>query len=269
MTTEVPTTLLKITHHDAAHVANLYPYAAFGSNLSLLQMAERCPQVEIMTPGKLIGFRLAFARYATIIPDEGSTTPVGIYRLSPSDVAALDKREGLGRSYDRYLVTPMCADGVARRCFTYIKRDARIEKPSDSYYLKLVEGYRNWGFEDRKLRHARKRAEVEGVAQTKSRAASTRFTTQWSAPSQRELPLDSREYTAKKFRSARRQDIELGTRDHIVYWRVRGERQWYIDTTAPETPFGTVTGIFADRLPGAQAFTIKDNKKGESNGPPH
>jgi len=158
MVDSLPTRWLNVSHHSAQHIAERYPYAGYGSNLWLQQIAARCPQADTYGRGRLRGARLAFAKVATIIADENVDTLVGIYTLTASDIETLDKREGLGRSYDRYLVTPEVDDGNAVRCFTYIRRDATPGAPTDEYFAKLTAGYRDWGFPDRRLRRARERA---------------------------------------------------------------------------------------------------------------
>src|SRR6185369_5145434 len=141
MTNELPTTVLRVNHHPAKHIAERYLYAAFGSNLKLEQMAARCPDAQIITSGKLPGYRLIFARVASIVADEKSSVPMGIYKLSANDIDKLDRYEGMGRTYDRYLVTVLAQDGTAKRCFTYIKRDQREEAQSAKYYNKVLAGY--------------------------------------------------------------------------------------------------------------------------------
>mgnify|MGYP003646605829 CR=1 FL=1 len=165
----VKTKWLLISHHSPTHCAERWPYMGYGSNLWLQQIAARCPQADTYGRGRLRGARLAFAKVATIIADENVDTLVGIYTLTASDIETLDRREGLGRSYDRYLVTPEVDDGNAVRCFTYIRRDATPGAPSDEYFAKLTAGYRDWGFPDRRLRRARERAIKDEAALPKAK----------------------------------------------------------------------------------------------------
>jgi hypothetical protein len=175
MTEQIPTRWVKVTHHSPAHIAARYPYAGYGSNLALCQMQARCSDAEIVGAGTLPRPRLAFAHYATIIEDAAADCQVGVYRLSPRDVEALDRREGLGRSYHRYLVTVLI-DGVETRCFTYVKIDAEIRPPLDAYYRIIEEGYRDWNFDSADLRAARSRA-VKTARQRVRREAARRDAT--------------------------------------------------------------------------------------------
>jgi hypothetical protein len=274
MSDEVKTTLVKITHHHAAHVAAHWPYAAYGSNLSLVQMSERCRRADIVTSGKLVGYKLAFARVATILPDEGSTVPVGIYNLTPQDVESLDRKEGLSRTYDRYLVTPLTEDQRAIRCFTYVKRDPTPEAPSDKYYAKLLAGYRDWKFDDRRLRHARKTAQEQEVSTKLSRKAAHAFVNDYwrlpKDPRQKTLPFDESQYTTvpslvtgrplkvPRYVTASLEAIEWGLRGQDMFWRIKGSKTWYRDISEEaDMGSGLVRGEIA--TPG-NAFKPVDRK---------
>lgn len=156
----LPTKWVKISHKDPAHIAQRYLYAGYGSNLDLGQMAQRCPTADIVGPGVLPATRLAFAQVATIIEDSRATCLVGVYRLDATAVAAMDRYEGLGRAYERYLVTVEMGETKVR-CFTYIKKDARPWAPSKAYYDRIRAGYRTWGFDEQRVYRAAKRARDE------------------------------------------------------------------------------------------------------------
>lgn len=146
-TPELPTRWVKVGHQSPAHIAERYPYCAYGSNLLLDQMARRCPDAEIVGAGHIPNCRLLFAYYAGIAEHPGVTTPVAVYQLNARAVAAMDRFEGHPRHYVRTLVTVTMADGTLRRCFTYLKIDNRIEPPNARYYTVCRDGYRDWHFD--------------------------------------------------------------------------------------------------------------------------
>ena len=159
----VPLRWVKVNHHSPDHIAARYLYAAYGSNLSLAQIATRCPGIDIAGQGLLRNARLVFAHYLGIVPDDSSSVPVGLFRCTAADVASLDRREGLGQSYDRYLVTVEQHDRDGNplssvRCFTYVKRHNEPEPSADQYWQTCLMGYRDFRFDDRRLRHARDHA---------------------------------------------------------------------------------------------------------------
>lgn len=157
----LPMAWVRVSHKSPDHIAPRYLYAAYGSNLALDQMTRRCPGVDIVGAGLLRDARLVFAYHLGIVRDDSATTLVGVYKCTAADVAALDRYEALGRSYDRILVTVEC-NGQAVRCFTYIKRDNHAEAPSDSYYATCLQGFNDWQFDSRRLRHARDHARKHG-----------------------------------------------------------------------------------------------------------
>jgi gamma-glutamylcyclotransferase len=150
----IPLRWVKVSHKTPDHIAERYPYAGYGSNLNLAQMSARCATVDLVGPGLLRNARLVFAYHLGIVRDDNKTVPVGVYRMSAADVAAMDRYESLGRNYERILVT-VEVNGAAVRCFTYLKRDNAPEPPSERYYQICLQGYHDWQFDDRRLRHAR------------------------------------------------------------------------------------------------------------------
>jgi len=276
MTNEIPMSVVKVSHHSAKHIADRYPYAAYGSNLWMAQINERCPHADLVIAGKLLDHRLDFAKVATITTDKTSTVPVGIYKLREKDIERLDRHEGMSRVYDRYLVTPVTDDGRALRCFTYIKRDGALQPPTDKYYGKLLAGYRDWHFDDRRLRHARARAiEVWAAgAEEREKAATTKIIDDvervrrrylaasagqaWAQgemwePEGNVVPLTPRNDVKMKHR-----DVEWGFRDGQHYFRRKGQRDWYLDVSMPDDIANKVArGVLARGLPGAQAYRMK------------
>lgn len=174
----VPLRWVRVSHHTPDHIATRYPYAAYGSNLSLSQIVRRCPSADIKGQGTLRNAKLVFAYYLGIAESEGSSVPVAVYTMTAADVAAMDRHEGLGRGtftgtgqygYERYLVT-VEINGEAVRCFTYVKRDNELEEPSEGYYQTCLAGYADWNFDTRRLRHARDDARKNGKRRTYSPA---------------------------------------------------------------------------------------------------
>ncbi len=295
---ELPTTVLRVSHHNAKHIAERWPYAAYGSNLSLVQMADRCKSPEPVVRATLPNHRLIFARFASIEAAKGSDVPVGVYRLDADDVERLDRREGLGRSYDRFLVTVLAEDGRAIRCFTYVKRDSRLQPPSEKYYQRILEGYRDWNFETRRLRHARKAASKNYDAnKSKYEAEAATMWHDWynGRGEQQSLPFGNvdRRGQAKvrtanddsqfslvtgrcrkchkthegvvcpsvepKYLAVSFQSVEFGQRGDELFFRVKNTRAWYADRTSPEdVKSGLVRGELAVTLPGSQAFIPKE-----------
>jgi hypothetical protein len=152
---------VRVSHKSPDHIAARYLYAGYGSNLNLEQMTRRCPGADLVGAGILRNARLVFAYHLGIVQDDAATVPIGVMKVTAADVAALDRYEALGRQYERILVTVEC-NGQAVRCFTYLKKDNALEAPSGPYYETCLQGYNDWAFDSRRLRHAREKAIKEG-----------------------------------------------------------------------------------------------------------
>lgn len=107
-------------------------YFAYGSNLSLTQMRERCPSTRVIGPAILREYVLSFPRYsrrwsggvAGIEPMPGQHAEGVIYEINDADLRTLDGFEGYveGRTrnaYERITVEVEVADGSKLTVLTY------------------------------------------------------------------------------------------------------------------------------------------------------
>lgn len=72
-------------------------YLAYGSNLSMAQMAQRCPDAVYVGTAELKDYQLLFkgsqsGSYLTVEPKKGSTVPVLVWRISERDEHYLDPK---------------------------------------------------------------------------------------------------------------------------------------------------------------------------------
>lgn len=97
-----------------------YYYFAYGSNMSLKQMAERCPSSLLMGRGHIDGFRWQINErgVANIVESTGEDFVEGlVYQIGAEDRRKLDRSEGVARGYydDDYLpvqLTPLEGGGL-------------------------------------------------------------------------------------------------------------------------------------------------------------
>ena len=132
-------------------------YIAYGSNLSVEQMAYRCPRAKIAGIGELDNWRLAFGKHATIEPCKGETVPVVVWMIDDKDERSLDRYEGCPRYYykDDLAVTITDFDGenpIEVTGMVYIMTELQKNGyPSADYYYTIKEGYERFGFDTDKL----------------------------------------------------------------------------------------------------------------------
>jgi len=134
-------------------------YVAYGSNLNLAQMANRCPTARILGSSAMVGWRLLFRgahgnAVATVARCAGSRVPVLVWEITPTDEAALDRYEGFPFLYRKERVK-VKLDGETVTAMVYIMNDGHpLAQPSCYYYTSILEGYKAAGFDTNTLRKA-------------------------------------------------------------------------------------------------------------------
>lgn len=126
-------------------------YIAYGSNLSVEQMAHRCPDARIIGQAVLEGWELLFRGCATIAPNPKKNTPVLVWEISESDEDRLDAYEGFPRYYRKEeLEVEVVREGAEPKTVTamvYImENDFGHRAPMPSYYKVLHDGYKAFHF---------------------------------------------------------------------------------------------------------------------------
>lgn len=132
-------------------------YIAYGSNLNLAQMAQRCPTAKVVGTAILQNWCLLFCNVATIERHHGSHVPVLVWELLPADEAALDRYEGWPRLYHKENVR-ITVNGKRVTAMVYVMSGSRQSPPLASYYGTIYEGYVSAGFDTDILLDAAQRA---------------------------------------------------------------------------------------------------------------
>lgn len=131
-------------------------YIAYGSNLNVEQMLQRCPDAIAIGSSSIGEYRLVFrgnsrSGVANIEPFKGARVPVGIWSISPSDEESLDWYEGYPRLYVKKEFT-LSVRGKKVEGMAYIMTPGhKITAPMQSYLDTILEGYKNFGFDPASL----------------------------------------------------------------------------------------------------------------------
>ena len=127
-------------------------YLAYGSNLNKRQMKHRCPDAVPVGTVTIKDYDLVFRTFANIEPKRGAEVQCGIWRISAEDERHLDRYEGYPRFYVKqdFWVE---VGGEAVRAMAYVMNDGvrRKAPPSTDYLMTIVEGYANFGLDDKPL----------------------------------------------------------------------------------------------------------------------
>ena len=121
-------------------------YIAYGSNLNIEQMLHRCPTARIVGSGILPDYKLVFSRVASIIPEERSFVPCGVWEIDYHCEKALDHYEGFPWLYHKETLSAIF-DGKPVAAMAYIMNHIEISPPSYSYYRVIEDGYTDFGLD--------------------------------------------------------------------------------------------------------------------------
>ena len=121
-------------------------YFAYGSNLDLEQMAQRCADAEIVGPVRLENYELRFrgSGFATVAPKKGSTVHGLVWKITPNCEQSLDRYEGYPRHYIKEAVTVQTADGSKIPVMAYIMAEPMCRQPAlpyPRYYRAIQQGF--------------------------------------------------------------------------------------------------------------------------------
>ena len=135
-------------------------YLAYGSNLNLAQMAQRCPGAKVVDSTELKNYRLLFrgahaAAVATVEPMKGGSVPVLVWSITPADEAALDRYEGYPFLYRKETVK-VRLNGKSTAVMMYImnEKGRPLDVPGCYYYSVILDGYKDAGFNTNILKKA-------------------------------------------------------------------------------------------------------------------
>lgn len=131
-------------------------YLAYGSNLNMHDMKERCPDAHLVDRFLLKGYKLAFRgpqpgrSYLTLLPAAGCEVPVALWKISVQDKTALDLYEDCPDLYEIHAMV-LCG----HPCFTYLMKPIYpYVQPSEEYIECVKQGYRDMGFDKLHLKCA-------------------------------------------------------------------------------------------------------------------
>ena len=126
-------------------------YIAYGSNLSVEQMAHRCPDARIAGQAVLAGWELLFRGCATIAPNPKKNTPVLVWEISERDEGNLDLYEGYPNYYRKEdlnieLLRERAEPEMVTAMVYIMENDFGRRAPSLHYYKVLHDGYKTFKF---------------------------------------------------------------------------------------------------------------------------
>ena len=146
---------------------NQITYAAYGTNISVAQMAVRFPDARVYGRAELRDYELVFrgpsgSAVATVEPREGGVVPVLLWRLSRRDGRALDIFENWPVLRKKVVLGVQMNSRTVPATVYIMAQGYPPGRPAQHYCDILAEGYRTCGFDPAVLEAALARSlEVE------------------------------------------------------------------------------------------------------------
>ncbi len=131
-------------------MAGRHIYFAYGSNLSVQQMAQRCPEATDPQRATLADhdWLINERGVATVEPFAGSEVHGVVWRVSDHDLATLDSAEGVPARYRRDRLTVRTEDGPSP-AWVYIDHRVEPGPPRPGYLERILDGARHHGLPHR------------------------------------------------------------------------------------------------------------------------
>lgn len=131
-------------------------YFAYGANMSIGRMTERCPSAHDLGVGVLPEHWLVFSGFsagwrgpvANVEPHDGGLVHGRLFELSPSDIVALDRIEGHPRAYARQIRVARSSTLGEVEVHIYVRpRPMPVGEPPREYVRLLLQGYAELGLD--------------------------------------------------------------------------------------------------------------------------
>ena len=126
-------------------------YFAYGSNMDLAQMGNRCERAATVGTAELPSHRFIINSrgVATVVPDPVSTVQGLLWRINKTDERSLDHYEGVTQGlYKKTFLKVTLPSGRKIRALFYVATDRTPGEPRPGYMEKIVSAAQECGLPD-------------------------------------------------------------------------------------------------------------------------
>ena len=130
-------------------------YFAYGSNMDVAAMAQRCPRSKALGPARLARFRFFImdSGWASVRPDPRQEVHGILWDLALADVRVLDAYEEIRSGLYRKIIQPVLrGGGVCARALVYVGGSSRIGVAQPGYMEQVIAAARHWDLPEHYLR---------------------------------------------------------------------------------------------------------------------
>lgn len=126
---------------------------AYGRNLDLNKMKEKCPHCILVGQTYLYDWQLAFRKYITIEPCKGQKVPVGVFQIDEIAEKELDKVEDFPVMYRKEIVE-IDLNGKKEKAIAYVINDTVAKYPDEAYLERVFNSYKFFNFDPKYITDA-------------------------------------------------------------------------------------------------------------------
>src|SRR6218665_2376880 len=121
-------------------------YFAYGANMDVAAMAQRCPNSKPLGLARLPRHRFIVTRdgYPSAIRDPREEVHGVLWDCSLGDIRALDKFEELASGLYVKISQPVIVPGGAKRALIYIGRSGEVGRPKPGYLEGVASAAKHW-----------------------------------------------------------------------------------------------------------------------------
>ena len=121
-------------------------YFAYGANMDVAAMRERCPRSTPLGLARLPRHRFIITTdgYASVIRDARESVPGVLWDCALGDIRTLDKFEELASGLYVKINQPVVVEGGAKRALIYVGRSGDIGRPRPGYLESIIASARIW-----------------------------------------------------------------------------------------------------------------------------
>jgi len=141
-------------------------YFAYGANMDIRGMAMRCPRSRPLGRARLARHRFFVMAegFASVAPDAKACVHGVLWEIAPSDVAALDRFEEVGRGLYKKILLPVLREPFgSARALVYIGACREPGAARPDYFRGVLAAARDWALPQAYL------AFLESLAETPKR----------------------------------------------------------------------------------------------------
>jgi len=140
-------------------------YFAYGANMDLAGMAERCPLSRPLGRARLARHRILVMAegFASIAPDPRENVHGVLWDLALSDVPGLDRFEQVGSGLYAKITQPVVTPGAAKRALVYVGANTGPGRVHPDYIATVLEAARTWPLAEEGMAALERLAREAGV----------------------------------------------------------------------------------------------------------